>query len=63
MTKRQARVRALRLAYEALQKAVDGGGQECGNDYEGQLKVDAALDAIAQRMFERWQRAAGRETA
>jgi hypothetical protein len=25
--------------------------------------VDAALDAIAQRMFERWQRAAGRETA
>jgi hypothetical protein len=55
MTKREARRIALRLAYEAVQKAVDGGGKEV-EDFDDQRKIDEALDEIAQRMFERWHR-------
>lgn len=55
MTKREARRIALRLAYEAIQKAVDGGGDECA-DYEDQAKVDKALDEIAQQFYCRLNR-------
>lgn len=55
MNKRDARRVALRLAYEAVQKAVDGGGEEFP-DEDAQQKVDVALDAIAQRLFEQWER-------
>lgn len=50
---------ALRLAYEAVQKAVDCGGVEAGN-YDDQAKVDSALDVIAQRLYERWKQAEAR---
>lgn len=50
MNKREARRIALRLAYEAVQKAVDTGGDECLNE-DDQRKVDQALDDIAQQMF------------
>jgi hypothetical protein len=58
--KRAARRIAVRLAYEAVQKAVDGGGNE-GATEDDQMLIDAELDAIAQRMFERWMRLKGDE--
>lgn len=56
MNRKQARLIALRLAYEAVQKAVDAGGKEAGVDVEAQKKIDAELDRIAQQMFDKWQR-------
>jgi hypothetical protein len=55
MTKREARRIALRLAYEAVQKAIDGGGEEAVT-VEDQAKIDNALDEIVQRLFERYDR-------
>lgn len=63
MTKRQARVIALRLAYEAVQKACDCGGEEAGagtEAYDDQIKIDRALGDLAQRLYERWAAAAQR---
>ncbi len=56
MTARQAHRVAMRMAYEAVQKAVDCGGDEMGLDVDGQRKVDAALDRIAQAMYERCEK-------
>ena len=59
MTKREARVLATKIAYEALQKAVQCGGDEAGLTVEAeedQIKIDNALDDIAQVMYERWKR-------
>lgn len=49
---REAHARALRLAYEAIEKAVNAGGEEYDDD-ASQLRLEDALDTIAQRMFER----------
>lgn len=56
MTKREAHRIALRLAYEAVEKAVGAGGAEAGDDLDGQKKIDDALDAIAQQLYERARR-------
>jgi hypothetical protein len=60
MTKREANRIALRLAYEAVQKALDSGGPDVTNE-DDQRKIDLALDSIAQRMFERWEAVAKRQ--
>lgn len=56
LTKREAHRIALRLAYEAIEKALRGGGVAAGQDEDAQQKIDDALDAIAQRMYERAKR-------
>ena len=67
MTKREAHKIAIRLAYQAVQKAVDAGGDEAANlavdggadegaTLADQIKIDAALDEIAQRLYERWKK-------
>ena len=55
MTKRQAHVIALRIAYNAINKACGVGGDETDNE-DDQQKIDDALDTIAQRMYERMRR-------
>lgn len=62
MTKTQARVVALRLAYNALHKAHEAGGEEEA-DYDAQAKIDDALDALAQAAYERWAKAKEKEEA
>ncbi len=59
MTRRQAHVIALGIAYRAVAKALQAGGDEAGDHYDDQGKVDDALDAIAQRLYERWKDAGG----
>lgn len=52
LSKREARRIATRLAYEAVQQTLQIGNSE-GATYEDQLLIDNALDAIAQRLYER----------
>lgn len=52
MTKREATQIAHGIAYRTLEKAIGVGGDEgCGN-HDDQIKIERALDAIAQRHFE-----------
>jgi hypothetical protein len=56
MNKRQARRIAYNIAYRFVQQALDGGGDEAayrGASESDQKKIDAALDSIAQQLFER----------
>lgn len=61
MNRKQARIVALRWAYEAIQKAVDcGPTEDINGSPKDQAKCDNELDLIAQRIFDQWQRAGGR---
>lgn len=56
MTRRQAKKIAYRIAYRFVQQALDGGGYEAAYTDapdEDQRRIDAALDEIAQMLFER----------
>jgi hypothetical protein len=56
VTKRAAKVIALQQAYAAVNKAL-GVADDSGRSDEDQIKVDNALDGIAQGLFNRWKRA------
>jgi hypothetical protein len=61
MTKRQARIAALRLVYQACEKHLAAGPDE-GDDplsHEDRVKVEDAFDVLAQQAYERWHRASG----
>lgn len=60
MTKKEVRRYALELAYKALQKAADCGGDEFGADHNTQVKVEKELDRLTQAAYDRWQRAIGK---
>lgn len=52
MTKRQARMVAYGIAYRFVQQAIDSGGPDDMSEAD-QDRVDAELERIAQRLFER----------
>ncbi len=57
MNKREAKKIAYKIAYRFVQQALDGGGDEARSEFADatvadQRKIDDALDAIAQRLFE-----------
>ena len=53
MTKQHAKKVAYGIAYRFVQQAIETGGDEAQADTEDQAKIDAALDEIAQMLFNR----------
>lgn len=61
MTRREAHVVALGLAYTAIQKSVEAGPEQEEGDrpHADQVKIEEALAALAQAAYNRWRRGLG----